>query len=90
MRSGDHNGTIEIHWLVYQSFIQDFEMEGKQDGSRTIVAGETCACLPGGFGACPPPPPPSRKILNLHPLRFLLTQSVGQISKQHFDDTYLV
>ena len=55
-------------------FIQDFELGGgrggEQDGSRMIVVCEMRVCLLGGLGACSP-----RKILNLHPLRLLLTQS---------------
>ena len=41
---------------------------GKQDGSRMIVACETCAYLLGGSGGMPPQE-------NLHPLRLLLMQS---------------
>ena len=43
---------------------------GEQDGSRMIVACETCVCLLGGSGGMAP-----MKILNLCPLRLLLTQS---------------
>ena len=50
--------------------MQDFELGGKQDGSRLIVA---CMATRGVWGAYPPPQP--GKNLNLDPLRLLLTQS---------------
>ena len=60
---------------LYQGSIQDFELGGgKQDDSRMIVVCETRVCLLGGLGTCPP-----RKILNLHFLRSLLTQSGTKI-----------
>ena len=52
----------------HQGFIRDFELVGwgEHGGSRMIVVCESS----GGLGACSP-----RKILNLDPLRVLLTQS---------------
>ena len=73
--------------MPLQGFIQDFELGGgKQDGSRMIVACEMRACLLGGSGGMPPP---QRKF------EFTSSQIASdaiwdKISKQHFDDTYLV
>ena len=40
--------------MFNQGFIQDFELGGKQDGSRMVVVCETHACLLGGSGSMPP------------------------------------
>ena len=68
--------------------MHNFEMGGggqKRDSSRMIVVCEMGASLLGGSGGMPPR---HRKILNLYPLRLLLTQS-GTKFQTTFCDTYL-
>ena len=71
-------GTGNIEGNVCMSYIRVpyriLSWGGEQDDSRMIVVCETRVCLLGGLGACPP-----RKILNLHFLRSLLTQSGTKI-----------
>ena len=82
---------------IHQGFIQDFELGGggggggEQDGSRMIVACKStliytckCVCLLGGSGACSP-----RKILNLDPLRLLVTQSGTRLLCNTCDKTII-
>ena len=61
MREQGLDGTGTIKGSA-QGFIQDYEMGGGgQDGSRMILACETCVCLLGGPGSIPTTP---KEILN--------------------------
>ena len=59
--------------VTYQGFIQDFELEGGETGWQQGDSG-----MRKHAHACPP----SGKILNLDPLRLLLTQS-GTTDLEH-------
>ena len=55
------NTQVDIvdRWMIVvsgpdPSFIQDFELGGKQDDSRIIVVCEMRTCLLGGSGGIPP------------------------------------
>ena len=72
-------GFVQVVFSLCPGFHTGFELGGggEHGGSRMIVVREAhsrtykCVCLLGGSGGMLPP----RKILNLDPLRLLLTQS---------------
>ena len=76
-----------ITLFIKQGFVQDFELreggEGGQDGS-TCSRTPKCVCVLGGSRGMPP-----RKILNLDPLRLLLTKSGTRLLFSTCDKTII-
>ena len=73
-----------ITLFIKQGFVQDFELrEGGQDGS-TCSRTPKRVCVLGGSRGMPP-----RKILNLDPLRLLLTKSGTRLLFNTCDKTII-